>query len=41
MDAHHNNADIVEDIYIYNYIVVEISTDFRDKIKTAYSEDIK
>ncbi len=41
INAHHNDANIVEDIYAYNYTVVKISADFRDKVKTTYSEDIK
>ncbi len=41
MNAYYNNADIVEDVYTYNYIVVKMSADFRDKVKTTYSEDIK
>jgi len=41
MNAHHNDADIVEDIYAYNYTVVKMSADFRDKVKIIYLADIK
>ncbi len=41
MDAHYNDTDIVENVYAYNYIVIKISADFRDKVKAIYSEDIK
>ena len=40
-NAYYNDVNIVENVYAYNYTVVKIFADFRDKIKAAYSEDIK